>query len=216
MKIIIACERSGVVRDEFIRLGHDAMSCDLHPTDSEGPHYQGDIMDIINDGFDMMLAFPDCTYLTGSAEWAYGDGPYHQKIKEGTLVGADRRRARVEAVEFAKALYHSNIPLVGMENPVGHLSQWKEPDQYVQPYEYGDDASKKTCLWLKGLRPLSPTTFHPPRLALNKNGKGYGLRWGNQTDSGQNKESPHPDRAKIRSQTWRGIAQAMATQWNYP
>lgn len=211
MKVLVACEYSGRVRDAFIARGHDAMSCDLLHTQLPGPHYQGDVMDILHDGWDLMIAHPPCTYLTNSAAWAYKDGPYHQKVKEGTLVGEPRRQARVEAIEFVMALANADIEKIAIENPIGVLStEWREPDQYIQPYEYGDDASKKTCLWLKNLEPLMPTNFCPPRLA--RAGKGYALRWGNQTDSGQNKEIPADDRWMIRSTTWQGWADAMAVQ----
>jgi hypothetical protein len=214
MKVLIACEYSGRVRDAFIAHGHNAMSCDLLPTDQPGPHYQGSVLDILNDGWDLMIAHPPCTYLTCSAEWAYGDGPYHQKVKEGTLVGEARREARREAIEFVKTLYNAPIERIVIENPVGVLSrEFREPDQFIQPYEYGEDGSKKTCLWLKGLPPLVPTRLHPPRLAKTKDGRGYAFRWSNQTDSGQNKESPGADRWKIRSTTWQGWAEAMAEQW---
>lgn len=214
MRVLIACEYSGRVRDAFALLGHDAVSCDFLPTDLPGVHYQGDVLDIMSDGWDMMIAFPPCTYLTCAAEWAYGDGPYHQKVKPGTLVGAARREARREAVEFVKNLYNAPIKRVVVENPVGALSKaFREPDQYIQPYEYGDDGSKRTCLWLKNVPPLVPTGLYPPRLAKTKDGRGYALRWGNQTDSGQNKESPGDDRWKVRSTTWLGWAEAMACQW---
>lgn len=214
MRVLIACEYSGRVRDAFIKAGHDAVSCDLLETDREGPHYQGNVLEIIDDGWDLMIAHPPCTYLTCSAEWAYGDGPYHQKVNPGTLVGEERRQAREEAINFVKALYNAPIEMVAIENPIGVLSKrFREPDQFIQPYEYGDDASKKTCLWLKGLPPLTPTGLRSPRLAKTKDGRGYVFRWGNQTDSGQNKESPSEDRWKIRSTTWQGWADAMAQQW---
>ena len=202
------------MRDAFIAAGHEAMSCDLLKTDRPGPHYQGDVFDVIGEGWDLMIAHPPCTYLTCSAEWAYGDGPYHQNVKSGTLVGAERREAREEAIDFVIRLYNSGIPRVAIENPVGVLSsRWRDPDQFIQPYEYGDDGSKKTCLWLRSLPKLQPTGLHPPRLAPMKGGKGYALRWGNQTDSGQNRESPGENRWKVRSTTWQGWADAMAAQW---
>lgn len=214
MKVLIACEYSGRVRDAFLRRGHEAMSCDLLPTDAPGPHYQGNVLDIINDGWDLMIAHPDCTYLTCSAEWAYTDGPYHQKVKPGTLVGAERREARDQAIEFVRVLYDAPIERIAIENPIGALSKrFREPDQFIQPYEYGDSASKKTCLFLKNLPLLKPTSFAQPRLALTKDGRSYALRWDNQTDSGQNRESPGDDRWKIRSTTWQGWADAMADQW---
>lgn len=213
MKVLIACECSGRVRDAFIARGHDAMSCDIKPTQSEGPHYQGDVRDILGDGWDLMIAHPDCTYLTNSAAWAFKDGPYHQKVKPGTLVGEARRQARQEAIDFVDELYNAPIARKAIENPVGSLStMWQEPTQYIQPYEYGDDASKITCLWLDNLPPLEPTKFAMPRLV--RNGKRYAFRWANQTDSGQNKETPSDDRAEIRSTTWQGWADAMADQWS--
>lgn len=214
MKVLVGCEYSGRVRDAFIAMGHDAVSCDLLPTDSPGPHYQGDVRDILYDGWDLMIAHPDCTYLTCSAEWAYGDGPYHQKIKPGTLVGEARREAREAAIIFVRELWDAPIERVAIENPIGALSkQFREPDQFIQPYEYGDSASKRTCLWLKNLPKLKPTGLSVPRLALSKDGRSYSLRWDNQTDSGQNKETPCDDRWKIRSTTWPGWASAMAGQW---
>lgn len=213
MKVLIACEYSGRVRDAFIRAGHDAISCDFLPSDSTGPHYQGDVREILNDGFDLMIAHPTCTYLTIAAEWAYKE-IQTKKIKPGTLIGEARKEAREKAIEFVKELASAPIGKIAIENPVGVLStRWREPDQFIQPYEYGDDASKKTCLWLDGLPPLKPTEFHVPRLAKTKNGKGYSFRWGNQTDSGQNKEPPSDNRWKIRSTTWQGWANAMANQW---
>lgn len=213
MRVLVACEYSGRVRDAFRSLGHHAVSCDLLPTDSEGPHHQGDVFDIIGDGWDLMIAHPPCTYLTISAEWAYKE-EQTKKIKPGTLIGAARQAAREEAIKFVMAMANAPIDRIAIENPVGVLSsRWREPDQFIQPYEYGDDASKKTCLWLQNLPRLSPTAFTPPRLALSADCRSYSLRWSNQTDSGQNKEPPSEDRWKIRSTTWQGWADAMARQW---
>ena len=228
MKVLVACEYSGRVRDAFIAQGHDAMSCDILPTDSPGPHYQGDIRDVIGGGWDLMIAHPPCTYLTIAAEWAYKD-EQKKRIKPGTLIGAARRQAREEAIEFVMMLADADIPRIVIENPVGVLSsRWRKPDQFIQPYEFGDDASKKTCLWLKGLPPLRPTGYVEPRVvccgSVIESGDKYGCpnccgeniarpRWGNQTDSGQNKEPPGKDRWKIRSTTWQGWADAMAAQW---
>lgn len=216
MKVLIACEFSGRVRDAFIRGGHDAMSCDLLPTESPGPHYQGNVLDILNDGWDLMIAHPDCTYLTNSAAWAYKDGPYHQKVKPGTLVGEPRRQARKEAIEFVETLWTADIEKIVVENPIGVLTTESilgEPTQFIQPNEYGDDASKRTCLWLKNLPKLITTKFMPPRLALSKDGRSYVMRWGNQTDSGQNKLTPSDDRWKERSLTYQGWANAFADQY---
>jgi len=213
VKVLIACEYSGRVRDAFLAAGHDATSCDLLPSESEGPHYQGNCLDLLDQGWDLMIAHPPCTYLTASAEWAYKD-VQTKKMKPGTLIGQARREAREAAIGFVMALANAPIPRIAIENPVGVIStRWREPDQFIQPYEYGDDASKKTCLWLKGLPRLMPTAFTPPRLALSADGRSHSFRWGNQTDSGQNKEPPAEDRWKIRSETFAGWANAMASQW---
>lgn len=208
MKVLVACECSGTVRDAFIAAGHDAMSCDLKPTESPGPHYQGDVRDIMHEYFDLLIAHPDCTYLTISAAWAFKDGPYHQKLKQGTLTGAARRAARDEAIAFVKLLWSLPIARICIENPTGFLStMWQKPSQIVQPYMFGDDASKGTCLWLKGLPLLQSTKRIAGRIVNGKE------RWANQTDSGQNKLSPSDSRAAERAVTYRGIAAAMADQW---
>ena len=213
MKVLVACEYSGRVRDAFIAAGHEAMSCDLLPTETTGPHYVGDVRDLLGSGWDLMIAHPPCTYLTVSAEWAYRD-VQTKKMKPGTLIGQARRHAREQAIGFVLELANAPIERIAIENPVGVLStRWREPDQFIQPYEYGDDASKKTCLWLKNLQRLEPTAFAPPRLALAADGRSYAFRWCNQTDSGQNKEPPAEDRWKIRSETFAGWAAAMARQW---
>lgn len=227
MKVLIACETSGVVRDAFTARGHYAMSCDLLPTERPGEHYQGDVRDLLGFGWDLMIAHPDCTYLTNSAAWAFGDGPYHQKVKPGTLVGAARRAARDEALQFVRLLMAAPIDRIAIENPVGAISTYIRPaDQYIQPYEYGHDASKKTGLWLKGLPILRPTKYVAPRLVccgsvvLDKYGcanccgsRAARPRWGNQTDSGQNKLTPGPMRWLDRARTYQGWADAMAEQW---
>jgi hypothetical protein len=162
VRVLVACEYSGRVRDAFIAAGHDAMSCDLLPSEATGPHYQGDVFDVIGDGWDLMIAHPPCTYLTIAAEWAYKE-EQTKRIKPGTLIGKARREAREEAIKFVMALATAPIERIAIENPVGVLSTvWREPDQFIQPYEYGDDASKKTCIWLKQLPRLLPTAFAPP------------------------------------------------------
>lgn len=195
MRVLIACEYSGIVRDAFIARGHYAMSCDLLPTDKPGPHYQGDVLDIINDGWDLMIAHPPCTYLSVSGmHW--------------TTRGLRDPQLTVDALEFVRVLLSAPIPRIALENPVSVISsRIRKPDQIIQPHEYGHDASKKTCLWLKGLPLLKSTNHIPGRLV---NGR---MRWGNQTDSGQNKLAPSADRWKIRSETFEGIAEAMADQW---
>ena len=192
MKVGILCEFSGVVRNAFARRGHDAISCDLLPTESPGPHIQGDCMDKDWVGFDALICFPPCTYLCSSG-WHW--------IKRQP----DRYAKYESALEFVKKLM--GIPVAGfaLENPIGRIStQIRKPDQIVQPYQFGHDASKATCLWLRGLPLLRPTDIITP----GKNGK-----YGNQTPSGQNNLGPSADRWKLRSLTYSGIADAMADQW---
>jgi len=214
VKVLIACEYSGTVRDAFIAAGHDAMSCDLLPTDAPGPHYQGDVADIINDGWDLMVAHPPCTYLSVSGmHW--------------TKRGLRDPQLTEDALAFVQLLLNAPIERVALENPISVISsRIRKPDQIVQPWQFGHDASKKTCLWLKNLPPLMPTTQIMPRMICcgasiadkygcpNCNGDKIAKpRWGNQTDSGQNRLPPSDDRWKIRSATYAGIAQAMAEQW---
>ena len=195
MKVLVACEYSGSVRDAFIARGHEALSCDLLPTDSPGPHYQGDVMDIINEGWDLMVAHPPCTYLSVSGmHW--------------TTRGLRDPQLTEDALDFVRLLLNAPIPMIALENPVSVISsRIRKPDQVVQPYMFGHDASKKTCLWLKNLPLLVPTQMVEPRMADGKK------RWGNQTDGGQNRLAPSADRWKIRSETYKGIAEAMASQW---
>jgi site-specific DNA-cytosine methylase len=197
MKILVACEFSGTVREAFAKLGHDAWSCDLEQTDIPGKHYHGNVLDIINDGWDLMIAHPPCTYLSVSGmHW--------------TKRGLRDPQLTVDALNFVKKLTNCNIKKIAIENPISIIStEIRKPDQIIQPYEFGHDASKKTCLWLKNLPKLIPTKFIEPRLI---NGK---KRWGNQTDTGQNKLAPSINRWKERSKTYQGIADAMADQWGY-
>ena len=209
MRVLVACEYSGRVRRAFAKKGHEVYSCDLLPSDDDSPnHFIEDALTVIyNNSWDMIIAHPPCTYLTCSAEWAYGPGPYHQKVKPGTLVGEDRKVARIKAIRFWMNIWEADCPKICIENPVGIISKYVKPTQYIQPYEYGEDASKKTCLWLKGLPPLQPTKYVEPRIV---NGK---KRWANQTDSGQNKLGPSESRGHDRSLTYQGWADAMAEQW---
>ncbi len=192
MRVLVACEFSGIVRDEFIARGHDAISCDLLPTEKPGPHYQGDVVDIINDGWDLMIAHPPCTYLAVSGMHWTIRGLRHPQLTE-------------DALSFVQTLLDAPIPKIALENPVSIISsRIRKPDQIVQPWWFGHDASKKTCLWLKGLPPLEPTNQLP---GDNK------TRRANQTPSGQNKLGPSKDRWKLRSMTFQGLASAMAAQW---
>lgn len=162
--------------------------------------------------WDLGIFHPDCTYLTNSAAWAFTDGPYHQQVKPGTLVGAARREARDEAIAEVQELMRLPYPWI-IENPIGAIStKICKPTQIIQPYEFGEDASKATCLWIKGVAPLKPTSRFNGRWVTH-NGRQI-ERWSNQTDSGQNRLQPSSDRWKIRSETYRGIAEAMADQWS--
>lgn len=195
MKVLVACESSGVVRDAFIKRGHDAISCDLLPCETGGPHYQGNVLDILNEGWDLMIAHPPCTYLSVSGmHW--------------TTRGLRDPKLTFDALEFVRVLMSADIPKICIENPVSIISTHiRKPDQIIQPYEFGENASKKTCLWLKGLPLLIPTKRVFGRIVNGKE------RFDNQTDGGQNKLAPSPDRWKERSKTYNGIAEAMAEQW---
>jgi hypothetical protein len=217
VKILIGMETSGAIRRAFAARGWHAVSVDLLPSDDvplSGPwrtqqHWIGDVRDYIDRDWDMFIFHPDCTYLTNSAEWAYKD-VQKKKIKPGTLIGAARREAREKSVEEIHELWSlsKHIPKRCMENPIGTLStRFRKPDQILQPYGFGEDASKATCLWLDGLDPLQPTRYIPPRIVHGKK------RWANQTDSGQNRLAPSADRWKKRAATYPGIAAAMALQW---
>jgi hypothetical protein len=182
VKILIACEYSGVVRDAFIKAGHDAISCDLLPSDSPGPHYQGDVFDIINNGFDLMVAHPPCTHLSVS-----GARHFRQKIADGR---------QQEAVDFFMKLINCNIPRIAVENPISVMStKYRKPDQIIQPWQFGHGETKATCLWLKNLPLLTPTNIVEGREAR------------------VHKMPPSPNRWKLRSTTYSGIASAMAEQW---
>lgn len=195
MRVLVGCEYSGTVRDAFIAAGHEAMSCDLLPTDKPGPHYQGDLFDVIDDGWDLLIAHPPCTYLSVSGmHW--------------TTRGLRDPQLTEDALEFVRRIMAAKIKRKAIENPISIIStRIRPPDQVIQPYEYGHDASKATCLWLQNLPPLRPTLHIQPRIVDGKK------RWGNQTDSGQNVLPPSDDRWKIRSETFHGIAKAMADQW---
>jgi hypothetical protein len=180
MRVLIGCEYSGRVRDAFIAKGHDAMSCDFLPTDVPGPHYQGNIFDIIDEDWDMLIAFPPCTHLCSSgARW------WKNKVQE-----------QKDAITFVLALADTPIKKIAIENPVGILSSvWRKPDCIIQPYEHGHGETKRTCLWLKNLPPITPTDLVDGRVQRI---------W---------RMPPSKDRWKLRSITYLGIAKAFADQW---
>ena len=194
MKVLIACEFSGVVRDAFTERGHDAMSCDLLPTEKPGQHYQGDVFDIINDGWDMMIAHPPCTYLANSGVcWLHK--------KEG------RWSDMSDGAKFFKSLFEANIDKLCIENPIPHKYAIEiigsKYDQIIQPYQFGHMESKATCLWLKGLQKLKQTdNVKTEMLKLPKN-----------ISQRLHYLPPSAERQKERSLTFQGIADAMASQW---
>lgn len=184
MRVLVACESSGTVRDAFIRAGHDAMSCDLLPTDSQGPHYQGDVFDVIDYPWELMIGHPPCTHLSVS-----GSRHFAAKKLDG------RQQA---AVSFFMRLIRqsAHISMVAIENPVCIMSSlYRKPDQIIQPWQFGHGETKATCLWLKGLPLLQPTNIVEGREARI------------------HRMPPSPDRWKERSKTFSGIADAMASQW---
>ena len=180
MKVLVACEYSGKVRDAFKARGHDAWSCDLLPTDVEGQHIQGDVLDVLDQGWDLMIAHPPCTHLAVSgARWF-----------------KDKRKEQLESLEFVKALLGAPIDKIALENPISIIStKIKKPTQIIQPWQHGHGETKATCLWLKGLPKLEPTNVvsgRKPRIHMMP---------------------PSKDRWKLRSETYTGIAKAMAEQW---
>jgi site-specific DNA-cytosine methylase len=191
MRVLIACEFSGTVRDEFLKLGHDAWSCDLLPSETDGPHYQGPVQEILDKGWDLMIAHPPCTHLAVSgARWF-----------------KNKQREQGEALDFVRLLMAAPIPRIAIENPVSIISSHiRKPDQIIQPWQFGHEITKTTCLWLKNLPSLVPTKI-----------VGKGTR--HVTKSGKSLPTwynlpPSADRWKIRSTTFQGIAEAMAQQWS--
>lgn len=190
MKVLVACEFSGTVRDAFLRLGHDAWSCDLLPTESPGPHVRGDVLDLIgpDNEWDLMVAHPPCTHLARSgAAWFRGKGGLQE-----------------EALDFVLALMNAPIPQIAIENPPGVIgTRIRKADQTVQPYWFGNPIQKTTQFWLKGLPALKPTSFVKPELVHYPSGP----------RSAAMEVSASRDRGRERSRTPPGLAAAMAEQW---
>ena len=195
MKVLIACEFSGTVRNAFAKLGHDAWSCDLEPTETEGNHYQGDMFDIVNDGWDLIIAHPPCTHLAVS-------GARHFAKKR-----ADGRQQ--QGIDFFMRVANINVPKLAVENPIGIMSTlYRKPNQIIQPYQYGHKTTKATCLWLKGLPLLQPTNIvDKGGIVTFKSGKRMS-EWFYESSQLKPKE-----REKMRNKTFQGIADAMADQW---
>lgn len=184
MRVLVACEFSGIVRDAFVAAGHDAVSCDLIPTERVGEHHQDDVFHVLANApwrWDLLIAFPPCTHLASSgARWWPG------KLAE-----------QQDAIEFVKAIAAAPVARIAIENPIGKLSTaWRKPDQIVQPWWFGHGETKSTCLWLKGLPLLTATKVVDGR---------HGRVW---------REPPSPERWKNRSRTYAGMAAAMAAQWS--
>ena len=185
MKILIACEYSGAVRDAFIAQGHDAISCDILPTDVPGPHYQGDVRDILEDGFDLMVAHPPCTHLAvGGARWF-----------------KDKQVEQAEALEFVRLLLSAPIDKIALENPISIISsRIRKPDQIIQPWQFGHGETKATCLWLKNLPKLQPTQIVDGREArVHKMSPGPN-RW-------KERSKTYQGIANAMAQQWGGIVE---------
>ena len=183
MRVLVACEFSGHVREAFRARGHEAMSCDLLPSDIPGPHYQGDIRDVLNESWDLLVGFPPCTYLTLACTWRW-----------------TRTQAEIaDAAAFFLMLWQAPIPRIALENPPGWInSHILKPSQTIHPWMFGAPYTKATSLWLKGLPPLMATRIVPP----TERNRTYIVNM-----------PPSPDRAKRRSITPLGLAEAMAAQW---
>lgn len=219
MNVLIGCERSGIIRDAFIGRGHNAMSCDLEATERPGPHWQGDIFEALSAAWDLVILHPECKYIAGS-------GLHWNKRVPG------RKEKSDAALQFVRDLFEAaaHIPRLALENPVGRIGTEITPaSQWIQPYDFGHDASKKTGLWLRNLPLLQPTRHISPRwvccgsVVPDHHGKPWCVnccgektprpRWANQTDSGQNRWPPSKTRSMDRARTYQGWADAMAEQW---
>ncbi len=201
MKILVACEFSGIVRDAFAAKGHDAWSCDLLDTMRPGNHIKGDVLGILDDGWDMMIAHPPCTFLGISGNQWMNHPRY-----------PDREKDRENAIEFFMKLATAKIERIAIENPVGIMSTvWRKPDQYIQPYLFWDPETKKTGLWLKNLPLLVPEKIVKPIYIIGKDGKRYSPT--HHLSKSSAKKLFGLDRSLVRSITYKGIADAMANQW---
>ena len=220
MKILVACESSGVVREAFRKKGHTAWSCDLLPADDGSKfHLQGNVLDyigknnLLGDYWDLIIAHPPCTYLCGSGiHWLKERKKKTEEEQQKERERVQKRKIDTEkAKEFFTIFTKLNCAWC-IENPIGIMStQYRKPNQIIQPYNFGHDASKRTCLWLNKLPLLKNTKYVEPRKVEYKDK--IRNRWANQTDSGQNALPPSKDRWKLRSKTYEGIGEAMAEQW---
>ena len=204
MKVLVACEESQAVCKEFRRIGHEAYSCDILPCSGGHPewHLQQDVIPLLKEKWDMIIAFPPCTYLTVTGNRWFNIDRYGEKAIQ-------RHKDRKEAIDFFMAFANADCEKIAIENPIGIMSsEWRKPNQIINPWQFGDAFEKKTCLWLKGLPELKPTDIVeiPPRKRFDS-GKSmpswYAEAW----------NLPKEERAKLRSKTFPGIARAMAEQW---
>ena len=204
MKVLVACEESQAVCKEFRKLGHEAYSCDIVPCSGGHPewHLQQDVLPLLKEKWDLIIAFPPCTYLTVTGNRWFNVDRYGEKAIQ-------RHKDRKDAIDFFMAFANADCDKIAIENPVGIMSsEWRKPNQIINPWQFGDAFEKKTCLWLKGLPELKPTNIVeiPPRKKFDS-GKSmpswYAEAW----------HLPKEERAKLRSKTFPGIAKAMAEQW---
>lgn len=204
MRILVACEESQAVCKEFRKLGHDAFSCDIEPCSGGFPewHLQQDVIPLLSQHWDMIIAFPPCTYLTNTGNRWFNVEKYGDKAIE-------REKNRQSAINFFMLFANADCEKIAIENPIGCMStHFRKPNQIIHPYMFGDAERKSTCLWLKGLPELTPTNIVEPKIIYYKNGKGTDSPWHMETMS-----LPPKERAKMRSKTFPGVALAMATQW---
>lgn len=204
MKVLIACEFSGNVRDAFRALGHDAVSCDLIPSETPGPHHEGDVLGILGEGWDLMIAHPPCTYLTSSGNrWLYTT----ETSRSGALTGFARWEALIEGAVFVRRLLEAPIPRIAVENPRMNRHATaivgRRADQIVEPWMFGHPETKATGLWLKGLPPLMPTDDASDVMRSLPTRERNRIHY----------TPPSADRWKLRSVTYPGLAAAMAEQW---
>ena len=194
MKVLVACEYSGIVRDAFAAKGHDAWSCDILPTESLGNHFQGDVLEHLDKGWDLMIAHPPCTHLAVSGARWFTEGKKPWSLQE-------------EALDFVRKLLDAPINKIALENPVSVIStKIRKPNQIIQPFQYGHDVTKKTCLWLKNLPNLKPTKIVKPDIVLVNGKKMSRMHY-------ESFKLPSKERSKVRSKFYTGIAEAMADQW---
>jgi len=207
MKVLVACEFSGIVRDAFLKRGHDVWSCDILPTERKGQHIQDDVLKHLEDGWDLMISFPPCTYLTNAGMCNLTRKNSDEKYRD------NRRRLMLEAFDFVITLANAPIDKIAIENPVGYINtHWRKPDQIIHPYQFGHSVNKKTCFWLKDLPKLTPTKMVEKDKTVIWNGTGKKIsKWYKDTLWQGNGDLSEV--SKIRSRTFQGIANAMAKQW---